>query len=84
MKPFYAKRSLILAQTGHFLMSSQTHISQEFSSVITGKIDLAPEIRLRLRQLIDSLPDEPARLRVLGHVLPVSYTHLTLPTNREV
>jgi|TARA_R110000782_G_scaffold40171_17_gene92875 tetratricopeptide (TPR) repeat protein len=69
MKPFYAKRSLILAQTGHFLMSSQTHISQEFSSVITGKIDLAPEIRLRLRQLIDSLPDEPARLRVLGHVL---------------
>jgi len=36
---------------------------------ITGDIELAPEIRTRLRDLIDSLPDQPARLRVLGHVL---------------
>ncbi|WP_114090295.1 lipopolysaccharide assembly protein LapB [Thalassospira profundimaris] len=31
--------------------------------------DLAPETRLRLRQLIDCLPDVPARLRVMGHAL---------------
>lgn len=36
---------------------------------MAGEIDLAPEIRTRLRNLIDSLPDQPARLRVLGHVL---------------
>ena len=50
-------------------MSSQTHMSQGFGAVIAGEIDLAPDICLRLRQLIDSLPNDPARLRVLGHVL---------------
>ncbi|MBX2830057.1 MAG: hypothetical protein KTR23_02580 [Rhodospirillales bacterium] len=50
-------------------MSSQTQISQPFSMAIASEIDLAPEIRNRLRQLIDSLPSQPARLRVLGHVL---------------
>lgn len=50
-------------------MSLQTQVSQEFGAVIVGEIDLAPDIRLRLRQLIDGLPSDPARLRVLGHVL---------------
>ncbi len=50
-------------------MSSQTQISQTSDIAIAGEIDLAPEIRTRLRQLIDSLPSQPARLRVLGHVL---------------
>jgi tetratricopeptide (TPR) repeat protein len=50
-------------------MSSQTEILQTFAIANTGEIDLAPEIRARLRKLIDSLPDQPARLRVLGHVL---------------
>ena len=31
--------------------------------------ELAPETHLRLRQLIDCLPDIPARLRVMGHGL---------------
>ena len=34
-----------------------------------------PEAGARLAQVLSSLPDAPA---------PVSYTHLTLPTNREV
>lgn len=50
-------------------MSSQTQMSQTTALVMAGEIDLAPEIRTRLRDLIDSLPDQPARLRVLGHVL---------------
>ena len=50
-------------------MSSQTEILQTSAMAITGDIELAPEIRTRLRGLIDSLPDQPARLRVLGHVL---------------
>jgi tetratricopeptide (TPR) repeat protein len=50
-------------------MSSQTEILQTSAMVVTGDIELAPEIRTRLRGLIDSLPDQPARLRVLGHVL---------------
>ncbi|MEQ8285777.1 hypothetical protein [Thalassospira sp.] len=50
-------------------MSSQTQISQPFEMAITSEIDLAPEIRSRLRHLVDSLPGQPARLRVLGHVL---------------
>ncbi|WP_073953732.1 lipopolysaccharide assembly protein LapB [Thalassospira sp. TSL5-1] len=33
------------------------------------KTELAPETRVRLRQLIDCLPDIPARLRVMGHGL---------------
>ncbi|AUG52185.1 tetratricopeptide repeat protein [Thalassospira marina] len=32
-------------------------------------MDLAPETRSRLRQMIDDLPDIPARLRVMGHGL---------------
>lgn len=50
-------------------MSSQTQVSQSFGMAAAGEIDLAPEVRDRLRGLIDSLPDQPARLRVLGHVL---------------
>jgi tetratricopeptide (TPR) repeat protein len=50
-------------------MSSQTEILQTSAMAITGDIELAPEIRARLRGLIDTLPDQPARLRVLGHVL---------------
>lgn len=50
-------------------MSSQTEILQRSAMAITGDVELAPEIRTRLRGLIDSLPDQPARLRVLGHVL---------------
>ncbi|MEQ5774981.1 hypothetical protein J4E05_05600 [Thalassospira sp. NFXS8] len=41
--------------------------------------DLAAETRLRLRQLIDSLPDIPARLRVMGHgLLDVGQVDLAL------
>jgi|TARA_R110000751_G_scaffold55247_7_gene118485 tetratricopeptide (TPR) repeat protein len=41
--------------------------------------DLAPETRLRLQQLTDSLPDVPARLRVLGHgLLDLGLTDLAL------
>ena len=29
-------------------------------------------------------PDDPSRAVLEGSVAPVSYTHLTLPTNREV
>lgn len=50
-------------------MSSQTQVSQPFEMAIPSEIDLAPEIRNRLRQLVDNLPSQPARLRVLGHVL---------------
>lgn len=50
-------------------MSGQTHISSDISAVTIDGIDLAPEIRTRLRNLIDTLPDQPARLRVMGHVL---------------
>ncbi|MBO9508093.1 hypothetical protein [Thalassospira sp. A3_1] len=50
-------------------MSGQTHISSQIPAVTIDGIDLAPEIRTRLRHLIDSLPDQPARLRVMGHVL---------------
>ena len=62
-------QSRIQAGTGPITMSSQTEILQNSAMAITGEIDLAPEIRTRLRDLIDSLPDQPARLRVLGHVL---------------
>jgi tetratricopeptide (TPR) repeat protein len=54
---------------GAVTMSSQTETLQTSAMAIAGEIDLAPEIRTRLRDLIDSLPDQPARLRVLGHVL---------------
>jgi len=50
-------------------MSGQTHISSQIPAVTIDGIDLAPEIRTRLRHLIDTLPDQPARLRVMGHVL---------------
>jgi len=50
-------------------MSSQTQVSQSQHIAFAGEIDLAPEIRARLRDLIDGLPSQPARLRVLGHVL---------------
>tara|TARA_R110000868_G_scaffold165328_6_gene398775 strand:+ start:356781 stop:357371 length:591 start_codon:yes stop_codon:yes gene_type:complete len=50
-------------------MSGQTHISSRLPAVTIDGIDLAPEIRTRLRNLIDTLPDQPARLRVMGHVL---------------
>lgn len=50
-------------------MSSQTETLHASAMTVAGEIDLAPEIRTRLRHLIDSLPDQPARLRVLGHVL---------------
>ncbi|WOI09626.1 hypothetical protein [Thalassospira lucentensis] len=50
-------------------MSGQTHISSQIPAVTIDGIDLAPEIRTRLRNLIDTLPDQPARLRVMGHVL---------------
>ena len=50
-------------------MSSQTERLQTSAVATAGEIDLAPEIRARLRDLIDSLPDQPARLRVFGHVL---------------
>ena len=50
-------------------MSGQTHISPQIPAVTIDGIDLAPEIRTRLRNLIDTLPDQPARLRVMGHVL---------------
>ncbi|MFC4235020.1 tetratricopeptide repeat protein [Thalassospira xianhensis] len=50
-------------------MSGQTHISAGLAAAISDGIDLAPEIRTRLRNLIDTLPDQPARLRVMGHVL---------------
>ena len=50
-------------------MSGQTHISSQIAAVTIDGIDLAPEIRTRLRNLIDTLPDQPARLRVMGHVL---------------
>lgn len=50
-------------------MSSQTQNSQSSAMAFMGEVDLAPEIRTRLRNLIDGLPDQPARLRVLGHVL---------------
>lgn len=50
-------------------MSGQTHISSQIAAVKIDGIDLVPEIRTRLRHLIDTLPDQPARLRVMGHVL---------------
>lgn len=50
-------------------MSSQTQVSQSQHIAFAGEVDLAPEIRVRLRDLIDGLPSQPARLRVLGHVL---------------
>jgi tetratricopeptide (TPR) repeat protein len=50
-------------------MSSQTQVSQLSDIAFKGEIDLAPEIRGRLRRLIDDLPSQPSRLRVLGHVL---------------
>lgn len=50
-------------------MSSQTQTLHASGLGIAGEIDLAPEIRARLRGVIDSLPDQPARLRVMGHVL---------------
>lgn len=50
-------------------MSSQTQVSQLSDSAVKGEIDLAPEVRGRLRRLIDDLPSQPSRLRVLGHVL---------------
>lgn len=50
-------------------MSLQTEVLQKSGMNIAGEIDLAPDIRARLRDLIDGLPDQPARLRVLGHVL---------------
>lgn len=50
-------------------MSGQTHISSQVAAVTIDGIDLAPEIRTRLRNLINTLPDQPARLRVMGHVL---------------
>ncbi|MCC9626019.1 hypothetical protein LPB41_30485 [Thalassospira sp. MA62] len=50
-------------------MSSQMQISGRPHPIHPGEFDLAPEMRDRLRSLIDDLPDKPARLRVLGHVL---------------
>lgn len=58
-----------LPETGPKNMSLQTEILQKSGMSIAGEIDLAPDIRARLRDLIDGLPDQPARLRVLGHVL---------------
>ena len=51
----------------------------------------ASEIEQRLHSLVDDfkVPTEEARRSVVSyysklHPKPVSYTHLTLPTNREV
>ena len=37
------------------------------------------------KEVIDSICNEISKIIANGHsVIPVSYTHLTLPTNREV
>ena len=43
---------------------------------VISEADVAPET--------DKLANVPTAVKLLETTLPVSYTHLTLPTNREV
>ena len=47
---------------------------------------ILPPLIVQLRKILDQYPDDTQILRVSTCIidLPVSYTHLTLPTNREV
>jgi tetratricopeptide (TPR) repeat protein len=50
-------------------MTSHKHQYQDEIRALVDLIDLAPDARDRLRGLIATLDDVPARLRVMGHVL---------------
>ena len=63
------------------------HSTIQIASALAGEPDTDMRLRdgdvLTIRQLA-GWRDVGASITVTGEVLPVSYTHLTLPTNREV
>ena len=62
-----------------------TSLFEYFDGVISNARYYAPEVsKKRLLDKINSLETHTRHLTDLYHIRPVSYTHLKLPTNREV
>ena len=87
-EPFSLSKSLKARKVRHFVYFYPKADTPGCTQQSCGLRDVAGDVGDTV--IIGISPDKPAKLEKfdtkysLGFPLPVSYTHLTLPTNREV